>query len=153
MGGFGSGRWERPHKKATVENSLTLAVQDFHSFAGSGEWGTLRWRLSGGRTFSLGYGWESELSLLAISYTSGSGRTVCSAIPLQSTPLHFGGCRWWFTCPMRTSGAVCGRRVGKLYLAAGSPYFACRQCHNLTYKSSQQAHKKERWKACYSHTN
>lgn len=49
-------------------------------------------------------------------------------VSLNATPLHFGGVRWWFACPK------CGRRCAKLYLPDLSG-FACRICHNLTYRS------------------
>ncbi|MDO8570005.1 MAG: hypothetical protein Q7R97_00270 [Candidatus Daviesbacteria bacterium] len=54
-------------------------------------------------------------------------------IPLTTTPCHFGGKRYWFTCPWYASGKYCGRRVGTLYL--GGKYFACRHCYDLTYNS------------------
>ncbi|MCA9947859.1 MAG: hypothetical protein KC449_30465, partial [Anaerolineales bacterium] len=52
---------------------------------------------------------------------------------------NFGGHRYWFICPLTANGRYCGRRVGKLYLAPGSRYFACRHCQNLTYRSSQES--------------
>jgi len=55
-------------------------------------------------------------------------------VDLDTTPCHFGGKRWWFLCPNTT----CGRRCRILYLAPGSPYFACRLCLNLTYRSQQE---------------
>lgn len=54
-------------------------------------------------------------------------------IPLTTTPCHFGGKRYWFTCPWYVNGKYCGRRVGVLFL--GGKHFACRHCHNLTYNS------------------
>ena len=55
-------------------------------------------------------------------------------VDLDTTPCHFGGKRSWFLCPNTT----CGRRCRILYLAPGSPYFACRICLNLTYRSQQE---------------
>ena len=49
---------------------------------------------------------------------------------LHSTPLHFGGVRWWFSCPR------CWRRCAKLYLRGS--LFGCRVCLNLTYESCQE---------------
>lgn len=48
---------------------------------------------------------------------------------LETTPLHFGGVRWWFICP-RT-----GRRAAKLYLPNGAHRFACRQAFRMAYRS------------------
>lgn len=54
-------------------------------------------------------------------------------IPLTTTPCHYGGKRYWFTCPMYKNQVYCGRRVGTLY--KNGDYFACRHCYNLTYES------------------
>jgi hypothetical protein len=50
------------------------------------------------------------------------------SITLKATPLRFGGVRWWFLCP------DCSRRCAKLYLPPRRD-FACRHCHDLTYRS------------------
>jgi len=59
---------------------------------------------------------------------------------LESTKLVSGGKRWWFQCP-GTEGLnrreKCQKRVGKLYLPPDKRDFACRECHELTYKSCQ----------------
>jgi hypothetical protein len=47
---------------------------------------------------------------------------------------HFGGKRAWFACPQ------CGRRVGMLYQPLAGDPWACRRCHALAYRSSQEAH-------------
>jgi hypothetical protein len=60
---------------------------------------------------------------------------------VTSTVPRFGGLRWWFVCPLAVNGRDCGRRVGKLYLPDGARYFGCRRCHDLVYRSSQQARK------------
>ena len=46
------------------------------------------------------------------------------------TPCN-GGTRRWLLCP------ACFRRVGKLYRPLNEVLFACRQCHQLTYRSAQ----------------
>ena len=52
---------------------------------------------------------------------------------LELKPLRFGGARTYFRCP------GCGRRALKLYWPfAGRVGFACRGCHGLAYRSSQQ---------------
>jgi len=51
--------------------------------------------------------------------------------PIETTPCHYGGRRWWFRCP------GCNRRCRILYRPPESTYFACRVCHNLTYTSRQ----------------
>ena len=53
-------------------------------------------------------------------------------ISLQTTPCHYGGERYWFTCP----ASNCGRRVALLYLCGH--YFACRKCYKLAYPSQRE---------------
>ena len=50
--------------------------------------------------------------------------------------------RWWMTRPLVTDNQPCQRRVAKLHLR--NRYFGCRQCLELTYFSSQNAHAVER---------
>ena len=61
-----------------------------------------------------------------------------SSVRLVTTKPHFGGLRWWFECPFVDSSIVCRRRVGILYLKPGDRRIGCRQCHRLTYRSTQQ---------------
>lgn len=61
------------------------------------------------------------------------------SVRLTTTPLSWGGLKWWFICPLSKNGIPCGRRVGKLYLL--NRHFACRHCHELTYRSCQESHK------------
>jgi hypothetical protein len=65
-------------------------------------------------------------------------------LPILLTPTYprLGGKRWWFICPLIINGVACNRRVRKLYL--WGRYFGCRHCHNLTYRSCQEAHSFER---------
>ncbi|MFO0897739.1 MAG: hypothetical protein U0836_09990 [Pirellulales bacterium] len=60
------------------------------------------------------------------------------------SPVHFGGFRWWFTCPLIMRGRACERRVAKLYSSPRSPYFGCRQCMGLTYESCRDSRLKLR---------
>lgn len=52
---------------------------------------------------------------------------------LYSTPMNFGGVRWWFECP------ACERRCTKLHSPFISSQFKCRKCLDLTYHSCQEA--------------
>ena len=67
------------------------------------------------------------------------GETFDYVIRLTTTPLPWGGLKWWFTCPLTKRETPCFRRVAKLYLLGR--YFACRHCHELTYQSCQESHK------------
>ena len=59
---------------------------------------------------------------------SGEWRDMNYPVRLTWTPCHYGGRRAWWLCP----AAGCGRRVAVLY---GGGVFACRHCHQLSYKS------------------
>lgn len=53
----------------------------------------------------------------------------------MATRPRFGGLRRWRRCQY-------GRRVTKLYLARRTDRFACRTCHDLTYRSAQEHDKR-----------
>lgn len=149
MGGVGSGDWDRFGKKSTVEESLTLSMRDFRGRIYPYSSGNLAWAWAGGNEASVGYRvtWGDERTI-TLHYL-WDGEDVRIPIRLQSTPVHFGGQRWWFTCPSIVGGEDCNRRVGKLYLPPGARCFGCRKCHDLTYRSSREAHQMERLFAGY----
>ena len=74
-----------------------------------------------------------EIPYIRLRYTvtdsEGDSTDYDDQVFLASTPCHFGGVRWWFTCPS------CGRRVGILYLPSGGKLFRCRHCYDLSYQS------------------
>lgn len=72
---------------------------------------------------------------------NGEGRS--QRIPIVWASVHFGGLRPWLVCPVSPEGVECGRRCGRLFLVGGK--LGCRKCHQLTYRSSQVAHRWERW--------
>ena len=148
MGGYGSGR---PREKMTVEECLALSANrlmrckvlryDLHHF------GTLTWtRVATGEKIStIGYEVDTRdhaVAWIRLHYTvTRSGEAVDYRVGLTTTALPWGGVRWWFACPLTVNGRSCWRRCGKLYLPPGGRYFGCRLCYNLTYTSSQEAHK------------
>jgi len=67
-----------------------------------------------------------------------TGRMIGYLARLTWTPCHFGGGRWWWQCPLVVDGRPCQRRCRILYRPAGASYFACRVCHQLTYRSRQR---------------
>ena len=67
-----------------------------------------------------------------------AGEQLNYAVRLQTTALHWGGLRWWFTCPLGVNGKACGRRVQKLYLPHAGQYFGCRHCYHLSYDSRNE---------------
>ena len=62
-------------------------------------------------------------------------------IGLSTSGQYFGGVRFWMLCPIVKDGKGCRKRVGKLHLPPGETEFGCRDCYDLTYQSSQDAHK------------
>lgn len=147
MGGLGSGNWFRwQGSKQTVENSMALAIGIFRGRLFPHSDGTVTWTFRGGKQSSIGYfvTWTNDGPRLTLHYVRNDVENIEIPVTLQSTPTHFGGERWWFTCPLIVNGVVCRRRVGKLYLPGGAKYFGCRHCHGLTYRSCQEAHSEER---------
>jgi hypothetical protein len=147
MGGSGSGNWYRwQGKKSTVEESLVVAVKDIRKRLYHGASGTLSWTQANGENLSIGYAvtLNQDTPTLTLSYRWPDSEDVRIPVRLESTPTQFGGKRWWFVCPLIVDGIPCHRRAGKLYLPPGAKYFGCRVCHDLTYRSSQEAHQEER---------
>ena len=60
-------------------------------------------------------------------------------IALTATPCRYGGKRWWLLCPPSNK-----HRVTKLYAPYSSPFFKCRNCHELIYRS-QRVESPLRW--------
>lgn len=142
MGGIGSGNWRRFDKKSTVEESLTLTMRIFRSLLSSQSSGVITW---GDSNSSIGYrvtwGDSPRITLL---YRFRDCEDIEVPIRLQSTPTNFKGKRWWFTCPLLVNGLACNLRADKLHLPPRTRFFGCRKCHELTYRSCQDAHKYDR---------
>ena len=145
MGGPGSGNWPRTDKKRTVEESLVLSMGEFCNRLNHPSSGEFTWRWSGERKASVGYVLTlNDTPTITLHYRWRDSEDVRIPIRLRTTMPKFGGQRSWFTCPLIVGGTPCLRRAGKLYLPSGEKYFGCRMCHDLTYRSSQEAHQLER---------
>jgi hypothetical protein len=77
--------------------------------------------------------WSSGLEVRSTVLADGlrlehEGRSY--VVRLEWEPLHYGGVRPWFRCPV----AGCGRRCGVLYR---SGVFACRRCVGAVYRSQR----------------
>lgn len=149
MGGPGSGTWIRHDAKTTADGLWPLDVNSLarDGFLSVGIAGVLQWHTRathqplGSAAFSV---WRSEDNsrIFRIRYRWNDSENVCTSIRLQTTQPHFGGQRWWLTCPMSVDGRPCNRRVGKLYLKGC--HFGCRFCHELTYQSCRESHNVQR---------
>ena len=130
-------------KKATVEEATRLDMKMLSHDVDLESWGevTSSWTSSLGKSSSIGITVQPPNQLrfrYVVTKRDGQKTDYDYFVHLDTTPCHFGGKRWWFICPNTT----CGRRCRILYLAPGSPYFACRICHNLTYRSQQEGQNK-----------
>jgi hypothetical protein len=145
VGGYGSG--QRFNRKATVEESLVVAMPILRGKIHPSSAGTFYWTWTSGRRCSAGYvitGSNEDLTLW-LNYRIQDSEDVEIPVRLQTTPTQFSGKRWWFTCPLIVNRVPCQRRVGKLYVPPGARYFGCRHCHRLTYRSCQESHQFERF--------
>ena len=112
--------------------------------------GGMKWTSSSGEDLgSIGFRIErnGDTGRIIFQYTythrsSGDKEDLDYPVDLVSTACHYGGRRWWFRCTASRNGLYCGRRVGRLYLAPGGKYFACRHCYNLTYQSCKEHDKR-----------
>ena len=102
--------------------------------------------MTSGSKSSIGYTvtGNDDAWAVTLDYRWRGTEAILIPVRLEMTPTQFGGRRWWFTCPLIVGRVACRRRVGKLYLPPGGRYFGCRNCHNLTYRSAQEAHQAER---------
>jgi hypothetical protein len=146
------GRWSYSNRW-TIEECKTITTQFFNKhnyFDGGVRTGGMKWSRNGEKTGSIGF----EVSTvkgdeyIRLQYTqtnteTGEKTELDYKVWLDWTSCYFGGRRWWFICPLITNGQACSRRVGSLQLA-GSKYFGCRHCHNLTYESSKESHRFDR---------
>jgi len=132
MGGSGSGRLRsRDIVEEHISLSLPMLLRNNQLFDASG---------------SRYFGWAdgSNRTLLQLTIEMNLDPSPSFFIPelgqrltLQSTAPHFGGIRWWFSCP----GPECGQRRASLYYSPGDNRFLCRDCLGLTYRSCQESHR------------
>jgi hypothetical protein len=146
MGGIGSTRWAWHRKKIQVEQCLKLKISDLKPNLRVGAKASITWMEKDNMVANIGIHIKGSIYPEVIwlrYYLIKEGRErekVGYPVYLQTTPLPWGGHRYWFSCPMTPQGKGCGRRVAYLYLPLGYSYFSCRHCYDLTYKSSQEAH-------------
>ncbi len=146
MGGFGSGQWMTRDARSTVEQSFVLSISSLRQAIRPGAYGWITWDWPNGAKSSVGLSvtQDADTPIITLQYRCRNHEDIRIPVRLQATSINSGGKRWWFTCPLIVDGVRCGRRAGKLYLPPGARYFGCRKCHDLTYRSSQEAHQRER---------
>lgn len=144
MGGYGSTRWNSHNKRVVVEDCRKLPMRVINSFMKEGgRIGTVSWNRGGEPIGNISYrviGEEIPRSLRLIytitKHDTGEKKDFDYPVRLTTTPLPWGGVRYWFLCP----AVGCSRRVSVLYLPPRGEYFACRYCYGLSYRSKQEGY-------------
>ena len=152
MGGYGSGRWRSRPRKLTVEECLTLDIDQLRRerliMPGVHREGVITFHSAQTGEADAAIGYEVSIldrqgAWLRLQYCISQVKVDYRIALTISVP----GRRWWFICPLSIEGRACGRRVGRLYLQPAGDLFGCRQCCDLTYRSCQRgrANFKERF--------
>lgn len=133
MGGYGSGR---KFGADCTEDFRSIDIRrwqrDGHIVLG--RYFDVEWKRNGEKIAAISVKIENEQIRLTYFYQKygGEWENLDYPVRLQTTACHYGGIRYWFTCP----AANCGRRIVKLY--SGGKIFACRHCYKLAYKSQRE---------------
>ncbi len=144
MGGLGSGRYQRPGGvKTPVEHCLCLGVRALQQaeFLQPGRGVCGRWAWGGPPPLVCSFDLVTTgqggglLDLRRAEEEEGWPGFQGQTLVLETSIPNWGGLRWWLRC------GDCGKRQTKLYLPRGRGYFACRNCHNLSYWSRQENHR------------
>jgi hypothetical protein len=136
MGGFNSGR--RWNRKLTTSEYGQLDVKEWQrrAFLQSGRSFFWPWcHVQVLHSFKVGDR-PDRLILSNLLWTNGRAQPSepKRIVSLEWTRCNYGGFRSWFLCPV----PGCGRRVAILYCDGSSGNFACRHCHQISYRSQQE---------------
>ena len=133
MGGFGSGRWHRWNKSATVDGAKKIDIRYMRKegLLKPGCRGSLSWSRKGKSLGAISFYCREDYLQLNYNFQENDGewKPIEQRIRFDRTPCNYGGERLWFLC----SG--CNRRVA--VLCSNGAYFFCRHCGNLSYSSRQ----------------
>ena len=146
MGGLGSTRWRGHRKRTLVEDCLRLDIQELarQGFldedlgAVVAEWHGPDTTEPLDRVFLAQQ--KTAKGRVVLLATLGATQVV-QGFRLVAKPCNFGGQRWYAKCS-GFSGRPCGRRVARFYRPPGGLVYACRDCHGLTYLSTQAEDKR-----------
>jgi hypothetical protein len=133
MGGYGSGR--NFGASCTGENrSIDARQWQREGLFVDGSSFNSTWSRAGKDNGNIGVKTGNGQAMLSYSCQKNGGEweRLDYPIRLDTTSCHYGGVRYWFTCP----AIGCGRRAALLYL--GDKYFACRHCYKLAYSSQRE---------------
>jgi hypothetical protein len=145
VGDFDNRKSHGPGSRLTVEDCLSLSIVTLRKhglLSGRGAGQRFTWRDEQGEVVSsinVVVDMDNEPNPSArFRYTvksNGVLHDVDQRMALTPTPTRHEGRRWWYTCP------ACERRAGVLHLPPGEMYFACRSCHDLSYRSRWRGYK------------
>jgi hypothetical protein len=136
-------------RKTTVEEAKDIDVfwLNEHGYFCGLKKGGIKWTRGWNRAESdVGFTVDifSDIPYIRFCYDvhkeDGTKESFDYKIALTTTQCNYGGKRYWFVCGITIDGKVCGKRVAKLYFA-DYKYFGCRTCFNLSYESSNRAHR------------
>jgi len=124
-------------KKSTVEDSLRIDMKNFARDVDltSFRTGYTYWESSFGQENRIGWQVNPEHSvrfIYTVTKVTGEKKSHDYEVLIETTPCNYGGVRWWFLCP------ICFRRCRILYQPPSQSVFACRVCHDLSYRSRQE---------------
>jgi len=74
---------------------------------------------------------REEATVNLLTSFDGIDQEVAQEIKVEFTRICSGGLRAWLQCPK------CSRRGSRLYMPPDEALFLCRDCHDLTYRSTQ----------------
>lgn len=133
MGGYSSGR---KSEASCTDDHLSIDARQWQrdGVLVAGTSFNTTWSRAGKEVGNIGVRAATGQVTLSYSWQKNGGESgnLDYPVELQTTSCHYGGVRYWFTCP----AVGCGKRVAKLYL--GEKYFACRHCCQLAYHSQRE---------------
>lgn len=133
MGGYGSGR---KFGASCTDDYRSIDIRRWQRDGNltPGQYLNWQWLQNGEKVAAIGVKVAAgQLRLIYNYQRNGSDwESLDYPVCLEITNCHYGGVRYWFTCP----AVGCGRRVAVLYL--GGKFFACRHCYKMSYQSQRE---------------
>ena len=137
----------RKPTKRLVEDSLKLSIRELSKkglMNSDLSKGNLTWPYKNPITITFLIGKQEKLKederclilFYSLNRPNGYNEQVKQVIFLKAHRLCRGGIVWKLICPL------CRRKGEVLYLPLGQKRFACRDCHNLTYRSCREHDKR-----------
>ncbi len=141
MGGIFSGRWGNHRRKTRTDECRSFAVAALvgDTPPTAGHVARFEWRSGDGKTVlaSVTFAFLAPHRVVLCYRWGAEEKQVTLPFDLVPRPTPNGGTRYLAVCPLVVNDRPCRRRVAQFFLPPGSPYFGCRHCHRLTYRSRQ----------------